>query len=62
MENEVKEMLETGFKFHGHRCPAMPLGMRAGAAAMRKLGVERASNKELYCVMETGSEQQHSCH
>jgi len=50
----AKELLEIGIKFHGHKCPAMPLGLRAGLVAMKKLGVERASNKELYCLCETG--------
>ena len=50
---ELKELLEVGIKFHGHKCPAMPLGIRAGLAAMRKLGVRRASNKELFCFVET---------
>ena len=50
----AKELLEIGIKFHGHKCPAMPLGLRAGLAAMKELGVERASNKELYCLCETG--------
>jgi len=49
-----KNLLETAIKFHGHKCPAMPLGLRAGLAAMKKLEVERASNKELYCRLETG--------
>jgi len=49
-----KDILELGIKFHGHRCPAMPLGIRAGLAAMKQLGVERATNKELYCYIETG--------
>jgi len=43
-----------GLNFHGHKCPAMPLGIRVGLAAMKALGVERASNKELYCICETG--------
>ena len=47
-------LLETGIEFHGHKCPAMPLGIRAGAAALKKLGVEKASNKELFCYVETG--------
>jgi len=51
---DVKKLLEMGIKFHGHKCPAMPLGLKAGLAAMKKLGVERASNKELYCLCETG--------
>ncbi len=51
---KAKELLEIGFKFHGHKCPAMPLGIRAGLTAMKKLGVEQASNKELFCFVETG--------
>jgi len=51
---DAKDYLDLGFKFHGHKCPAMPLGLRAGLAAMKKLGVEHASNKELYCLCETG--------
>ena len=50
----MKELLDIAFKFHGHKCPAMPLGLRAGLAAMKKLGVKRASNKELFCYLETG--------
>ncbi|RMD71925.1 MAG: formylmethanofuran dehydrogenase [Gammaproteobacteria bacterium] len=40
--------------FHGHRCPAMPMGLRAGLAALDALGVERARNKELFIYSETG--------
>ncbi len=51
---ELKEFFETGLKFHGHKCPAMPMGIRAGLAAMRVLGVERAQDKELIVKSETG--------
>jgi len=33
----AKKLLEIGIKFHGHKCPAMSLGIRTGLAAMRKL-------------------------
>jgi formylmethanofuran dehydrogenase subunit E len=49
-----EEVLETAFKFHGHRCPAMPMGLRAGLAAMKTLGVERSKDKELLVISETG--------
>ncbi|RKY87356.1 formylmethanofuran dehydrogenase [candidate division KSB1 bacterium] len=49
------------FEFHGHKCPAMPIGYRAGLAAMKKLGVERASNKELYLVCENGPAHATAC-
>ncbi len=56
-----KELLEMAIKFHGHKCPAMPLGLRAGLAAMKKLGVERASNKELFCFLEAGPSHAQMC-
>ena len=49
-----KDYFEIGLKFHGHKCPAMPLGLRAGVAAMNVLKVERAQDKELYVISETG--------
>jgi len=49
-----RSLLELAIAFHGHKCPAMPLGLRAALAAMKALGVERASNKELHCICETG--------
>jgi len=52
--SELKELLELGFKFHGHKCPAMPMGLRAGLKAMEVLGVKRARDKELYVISETG--------
>ena len=48
------ELLTLGLEFHGHKCPAMPMGLRAGVAAMRALGVGRAQDKELHAISETG--------
>ena len=48
------EIFALGLNFHGHKCPAMPMGLRAGLAAMRVLGVERAKDKELQVLAETG--------
>ena len=53
MEN-LQELFEIGMKFHGHKCPAMPMGLRAGLAALKVLGVERARDKELVIRSETG--------
>ena len=49
-----EDYYETGLKFHGHKCPAMPMGLRAGLAAMKVLGVDRAPDKELQVLSETG--------
>jgi formylmethanofuran dehydrogenase subunit E len=51
---ELKDYLEVALAFHGHRCPAMPMGLRAGLAAMKALGVKRAQDKELVVESETG--------
>ena len=53
MEN-FEDVLATGLKFHGPRCPAMPMGLKAGLAAMKALGVERSKDKELAVISETG--------
>ncbi|WP_218185327.1 FmdE family protein, partial [Sulfuracidifex metallicus] len=29
------------FEFHGHRCPAMPIGYLAGKYALQLLGIDR---------------------
>ena len=51
---QFDELFDMAVKFHGHRCPAMPMCLRAGLAAMRALGAERAQDKELYVISETG--------
>ncbi len=51
---EFREYLDVAMRFHGHRCPAMPMGLRAGFKAMEVLGVERAKDKELFVLSETG--------
>jgi formylmethanofuran dehydrogenase subunit E len=51
---DLNEYYEVGVKFHGHKCPAMPMGLRAGLAALKTLGVERAQDKELIVESETG--------
>jgi len=52
--DELTELFEMGLKFHGHKCPAMPMGLRAGLAAMKVLGVERCKDKALKVISETG--------
>lgn len=61
MEMTKDEMLELGFKFHGHRCPGMPLGLRVALAAMEKLGVSRAKDGEVVALIETGDEHCAGC-
>ncbi len=51
---DPKAYLEAGQQLHGHKCPAMPLGLRAGAAAMNALGVDRAKDSQLLALLELG--------
>lgn len=50
--SNLNELLELGLKFHGHKCPAMPMGLKAGLYAMEKLGVERAKDGQLQVILE----------
>ncbi len=46
------ELFKAGLLLHGHKCPAMPMGLRAGLAAMEALGVERAKDGQLTALVE----------
>ncbi len=51
---QFNELVNIGFVLHGHVCPAMPLGLRAGLIALKKLNVGRSKNKELKMIVENG--------
>jgi formylmethanofuran dehydrogenase subunit E len=53
---DPKAFLATGLELHGHKCPAMPMGLRSGAIAMNRLGVERSGAKTLLAVVELGDD------
>ncbi len=57
----AKEWLEIGLKFHGHKCPAMPNGLRIAEAAMNKLGVERSGDSFLHAIVELGENHCATC-
>jgi len=61
METQKIHVPDWAYEFHGHKCPAMPIGYRAGLTAMKKLGVEKASNKELYLFCENGPAHAAAC-
>ena len=59
---EDKEILEEAFRFHGHICWASAVGVRAGLAALRELGVRRTgSSGELHCIVEIGENHGAQC-
>ena len=57
----AKDWLELGQKFHGHKCPAMPNGLRVAEAAMNKLGVERTGDSALHVILELGENHCATC-
>jgi formylmethanofuran dehydrogenase subunit E len=48
---DPKEFLKAALQLHGHKCPEMILGLRAGAAAMNWLGVERSVEAQLLAIV-----------
>lgn len=56
------EELRFGQHFHGHKCPAMPQGLRAAHLAMDILGVSRArGGGELKAIVEMGEHHFSGC-
>ena len=58
---DFKELLDMGLKFHGHKCPAMPMGLRAGLTAMEKLGVSKTPDGQLMVIVELGENHCATC-
>ena len=56
------EFFKAGLLLHGHKCPAMPMGLRAGMAALEALGVERAADGQLTALIEIDSEHCATCY
>lgn len=56
-----KDYYEAGLQLHGHKCPAMPSGLRVGAAAMNALGVQRAKDGQLLALVELGDNHCATC-
>jgi formylmethanofuran dehydrogenase subunit E len=56
------ELYQAGLLLHGHKCPAMPMGLRAGLAALEKLGVERAADGQLTALVEIDRDHCATCY
>jgi formylmethanofuran dehydrogenase subunit E len=49
---DPKAFLKAALQLHGHECPDLILGLRAGAAAMNRLGVERSAEGQLLALVQ----------
>ena len=58
---QAQEWLELGQKFHGHKCPAMPMGLRVGAAALNALNADRTGDSALLAVLDLGEDHCATC-
>jgi formylmethanofuran dehydrogenase subunit E len=56
------ELYNAGLLLHGHKCPAMPMGLRAGLEALKTLGVERAKDGQLVALVEIDSDHCATCY
>ena len=52
IEAALRADYDAALVMHGHRCPAMPLGLRLGHLARRVLGVEKALDIQLLARLE----------
>ena len=55
------ELYKAGLLLHGHKCPAMPMGLRVGAAAMNALAIDRAKDGQLLALIELGEDHCATC-
>ena len=58
----TNELYRAGLLLHGHKCPAMPMGLRAGLAALEALGVERAPDGQLTALVEIDRDHCATCY
>ena len=56
------EFYKAGLILHGHKCPAMPMGLRAGLAALEALGVKRAMDSQLTALVEIDRDHCATCY
>ena len=56
------DLYRAALLLHGHTCPAMPMGLRAGLAALDALGVERAADGQLAALVETDEDHCATCY
>lgn len=58
----TNELYQAGLLLHGHKCPAMPMGLRAGLAALEALGVQRATDGQLTALVEIDRDHCATCY
>ena len=49
---DIHEIYKEAGKLHGHYCPGLASGVRAGTVAAKLLETDPEKNKSLYCIYE----------
>jgi formylmethanofuran dehydrogenase subunit E len=52
LRGDLRAILETAAQLHGHFCPGLAFGVKAGYAGLRRLGFENTVMEELVAVVE----------
>lgn len=60
--NTNDEIYKAALLLHGHKCPAMPMGLRAGQAALEALDVPRAADGQLTALVEIDQDHCATCY
>ena len=56
------DLYKAALLLHGHKCPAMPMGLRAGMAALDTLGMDRAKDGQLVALVEIDADHCATCY
>lgn len=59
--DRIERIPKWAFDFHGHKCPFMPMGYRAGIYALSLLHKEKERNHQTYALSEMSPEDMNGC-
>jgi formylmethanofuran dehydrogenase subunit E len=52
LNGDLRTLLETSAQLHGHYCPGLAFGVKAGYAGLKRLGFDNTGMEELLAVVE----------
>lgn len=55
VQNNLRKLLIQAGKLHGHYCPYLALGVKAGARGIKELGVEHEGMEEVIAIVEANN-------
>lgn len=55
MQEDLTKLLERAGVLHGHYCPYLAMGVKAGAVGIREMGLEHEGMEEVVAIVETNN-------